>query len=126
MSRRNGWMIVFGALVLGAGLSMGAGTAAGDEGEVPAGQALFVDTHKCNMCHAVPAAGIEAKTKSESMKGADLGGQVDVELATLAAFLRKETERDGKEHKKEFKGTDEELQSILDWLGSLEAAESSD
>ena len=27
------------------------------------------------------------------------------------------------QHKKDFKGTDEELQAILDWLGSLEAQE---
>ncbi len=94
-------------------------------GEEPAldGKALFTDTHKCNMCHAVPAADIAAKTKNEKMKGADLGGKVEGELAEIAAYVRKESELDGKTHKKPFKGTDEELQAIVDWLGSLEAQE---
>ncbi len=86
-------------------------------------EALFTTTHKCNMCHAVPAAEIVAKSKSEKMKGADLGGKVEGEFETIAAYVRKAEELDGKKHKKEFKGTDEELQAILDWLGSLEAQE---
>ncbi len=85
------------------------------------GKTLFTETHKCNMCHAVPAAGIEAKTTSDKMKGADLGGKVEAEFETIAAYVRKEADMDGKSHKKEFKGTDEELQAIIDWLGSLEA-----
>ncbi len=87
------------------------------------GKTLFTETHKCNMCHAVPAAEIEAKTTSEKMKGSDLGGKVEVDFKTLAAYVRKAGELDGESHKKEFKGTDEELQAIIDWLGSLEAQE---
>ena len=86
-------------------------------------KALFTDTHKCNMCHAVPAAEIAAKTKSEKMKGPELGGKVDGEFKTIAAYVRKAGELDGERHNSEFKGTDEELQTILDWLGSLEAQE---
>ena len=87
-------------------------------------EALFVETHKCNMCHGVAAEGIEAKTKSDKMKGPDLSGYTsDKELAEIAAYARKEADIDGKQHKKGFKGTDEELQTILDWLGSLEAQE---
>ena len=88
--------------------------------EEPAGKEQFL-AHKCNMCHAVPAAEIEATTKSDKMKGPELGGKVEVEFAKLAAFLRKEADLDGESHKKAFKGTDEELQAIVDWLGSLEA-----
>jgi Cytochrome c len=90
------------------------------EAEDPPGQTVFL-AQKCNLCHAVPAAGIEAKTESDKMRGKDLGGKVEGEFADIAAFVRKEGERDGKDHKKPFKGTDEELQAILDWLGSLEA-----
>ncbi len=97
-------------------------TTAAEEEAALDGQALFT-THKCNMCHAVPAADIAAKTKSEKMKGADLGGKIETELAELAAYVRKEADLDGKTHKKPFKGTDEELQAIVDWLGSLEAQE---
>ena len=79
--------------------------------------------YNCGNCHAVPAAGIVAKTKNEKMKGGDLGGKVEGELAEIAAYVRKEAELDGKTHKKPFKGTDEELQAIIDWLGTLEAQE---
>lgn len=94
----------------------------GEDAELD-GKTLFTDTHKCNMCHAVPAADIAAKTTSEKMKGGDLGGKVEGEFAEIAAYVRKEGELDGKTHKKPFKGTDEELQAIIDWLGSLEAQE---
>ena len=85
------------------------------------GKTLFVETHKCNMCHAVPAAEIEAKVKSEKMQGPGLGGKIDADFAAIAAYVRKAGELKGEEHNKEFKGTDEELQAIVDWLASLEA-----
>ena len=85
---------------------------------------LFVETHKCNMCHGVAAAEIEAKTSSDKMKGPDLSGyKSEKSFEALAGFVKKNSQLDGKDHKKGFKGTDEELQTILDWLGSLEAQE---
>ena len=109
------------SIVLPAALLLAAaGNLAAEEAEEPAGKAAFI-THKCNLCHSVPAAEITAKTKSDKMKGADLGGEIETELEALAAYLRKESELDGKSHKREFKGTDEELQAIVDWLGTLEA-----
>lgn len=90
------------------------------EEEAP-GAATFL-AHKCNMCHGVATAQIEPKTKNEKMLGPDLSGfSTEAEFATVAAYVRKAGELDGKSHKKEFKGTDEELQAIVDWLGSLEA-----
>lgn len=84
-------------------------------------QELFVDTHKCNTCHTVDAASIEAR--SEKMKSTDLSGYSSDDVASLARFLRKEAPgADGEDHKRTFKGTDEELQAIVDWLASLEAA----
>ena len=109
-----------GLIVLAALLILAAGSGARAE-EALDGKTLFTETHKCNMCHAVPAAGIEAKTKSDKMKGPDLGGKMEADFEQLAAYVRKAGELEGKSHKKEFKGTDEELQAIIDWLGSLEA-----
>jgi hypothetical protein len=57
------------------------------------------------MCHAVSTVGIEAKVKSEKMKGPDLVGLSDA--AALAPYLRGETEMNGSKHKKKFKGSDE-------------------
>ena len=72
---------------------------------------------KCNTCHSVSTAGIEAKTTSEKLKGPDLVGVAnDFDAEGLAAFLRQESEKDGKKHKKAWKGTDEDLSAIVDWL----------
>ncbi len=95
------------------------------EAEEPAGRQVFL-AHKCNLCHAVPAAGIEAKTKSEKMKGADLGGPVEEDFEVIADYLRKQSELEGKSHKKEFAGSDEELHQILDWLAELEPVNAED
>ena len=102
-----------GLLVLGL-IAMTAG--AGAEEALPAGQQAFQDV-KCNMCHGVSTVGIESKTKSEKMMGPDLvnlGKEWDAEK--LTAYMNREIDKDGKEHKKEFKGTDEELQALVDWL----------
>lgn len=113
MNRRTAVAAILAASVVAALLA--APVAAAD------GQTLFVETFKCNQCHSVPAADIEAKITSEKMKGPDLGGKLAVDAAKIGEFLRQKIELDGAKHKKGFKGTDEELKAILDWLGSLEA-----
>jgi rubrerythrin len=82
--------------------------------EGPAGQELFL-AQKCDMCHSVSTVGIEAKTKSAAMAGGDLV-DLDHEADWLTQYLKKETQLDDKDHKKEFKGTDEELQTLVQWL----------
>jgi len=116
---------ILAATVLTLSLVAPAPVAVAEEGEMMDGKALF-EQHKCNLCHSVSAAEIEAKTSSDKMRGGDLSGYElgDKTLDDVAAYLRKEAELDGNKHKREFKGTDEELQTIVDWLGSLEAAES--
>jgi len=89
---------------------------AGDEG-----QAAF-EAQKCNMCHSVPAAGIEAKVKSEKMKGPDLPAN-GLEADWIVSYLKHEVQLDGADHKKEFKDVDTELKTIAAWLVSLEKAE---
>ena len=85
------------------------------------GQALFV-ANKCNMCHSVPSVGIEAKVKSESMKGPDITkAAARFEPDDLAKFIRKQGQLEGNDHKKEFKGTDEELAAMVAWLQRLKA-----
>ena len=80
------------------------------------GKDLFV-AQKCNMCHSVSSAEIEAKVKSEKMMGPDLTGVVTADNSeTLAKFVKKQAQIDGKDHKKEFAGTDDELTAIIAWL----------
>ena len=82
--------------------------------EAPDGKKVFL-AQKCDLCHSVPTAGIEAKTKSEKMKGPDL---VDSkrEAAWIERYLKREIEQEGEKHKKEFKGSDEELKALIDWV----------
>lgn len=80
------------------------------------GKAIFL-AQKCNLCHGVSAATIEATTKSEKMKGPDLTGKAaerGVEWTTK--WLKKEVDLEGKKHGKSFTGTDEELAALVAWL----------
>ena len=80
------------------------------------GKEVFL-AQKCDMCHSVSTAGITATTKSEKMKGPDLVGVVQAhDPAWVADVVRKKIEVNGKKHTKEFKGTDEELTALIDWL----------
>lgn len=98
------------------GLAVGGAStpALAGEGAAMDGKEIFLG-EKCNMCHSVSTADIEAKTKSEKMFGGDL---VDLEHEAdwIAEYLKKAAEKDGSDHKREFKGTDEELAALVDWL----------
>lgn len=86
-------------------------------GAGPDGKALFL-AQKCNLCHSVEPAGIERTSKSEKMKGPDLAGvgkRHDAEWTKK--FLTKTEMLNGKKHLKEFKGTPEELDALVAWLG---------
>lgn len=80
------------------------------------GKAIF-EGEKCNLCHSVPSAGIEATSKSDKMKGPALLVPDDKLTAEwLTKYIKKEVDHEGKTHKKDFKGTDEELKTLVDWL----------
>lgn len=79
------------------------------------GKAVF-EAEKCSLCHSVEAADIQAKTTSDKLKGPDLSGFEPEEGFDVKKFLHKEAEKNGEVHRREFKGTDEELQALLDWL----------
>jgi hypothetical protein len=87
----------------------------------PAGKALFL-AQKCDLCHSVAGAGIAATTKAEKLKGPDLSALVPEDPAALESYLRLQGELRGKKHKKEFKGTQAELEAILAWLKEQKAA----
>jgi cytochrome c5 len=76
------------------------------------GKAVFL-AQKCNMCHSVPAAGIEKTTKSEKIAGPDLPGK-HTDAAFLKKYLAKEETIDGKKHVKEFKAADAE--ALINWI----------
>ena len=81
---------------------------------------LFVETYRCVKCHGVVAEGLEAT--SEKMESTDLSGYSTEDVEALARFIRKEEDHGDVKHKKTFEGTDEELETILAWLATLEPA----
>ena len=84
------------------------------------GHKVFMD-QKCNTCHGVEAAGIEAKMKGK-MAGPDLTKVAqDRDADWITAYLKKEADIDGKKHAKAFTGSDEELQALIDWFEKLAA-----
>ncbi len=72
---------------------------------------------KCHRCHSVSSAGIKAAGKKKRARATDLTG-VGPRLGAqfLLKFLKRGVKKKGELHSKLFKGTDEELQALVDWL----------
>lgn len=97
----------------------GAAPAAAQGAKVLDGKQIFL-AQKCNLCHAVSPAGIEATTKSDKMKGPDLVGLSKTDAKILNGYLRKSAEIKGKKHVKQFTGSDEEIGALIAWLQKQE------
>jgi len=77
----------------------------------------ILEENKCDKCHSVSTVGIEAEKTTGKMAGGDLidlGEKYEAEW--ISKYIKKEADKEGKSHKKEFKGSDEELQALVDWL----------
>lgn len=81
----------------------------------PAGKTVFVDS-KCNMCHTVTSQGVESK-KSDALDLSAISEELTAE--TLTQYLKKEIQLNEKNHKTAFKGSDEDLAKLVDWLLTL-------
>ena len=79
------------------------------------GKKIFIDS-KCNMCHTVTIAGIESK-KSDASDLSAVGKDKTAEF--LMKYLKKETKLNDKDHKSSFKGSDEDLNKLVEWLLTL-------
>jgi hypothetical protein len=80
-------------------------------------QKLFVDK-KCNMCHTVEVVNIESKKKDATDLSAT-GNNFNAEF--ISKYLLKEEKIDDDAHKAVWKGTDEELKTLSEWLASLKS-----
>lgn len=128
MSKFGSW---FATIVAGCALS--AAVASAEGGKVSKGQALFVK-HRCAACHSVKAVGVEKKVfegdeeaaeaaKSKS-KPPDLSGVgLEHNAAWFARWLQKKEMKDGKPHKKKFRGTEAELKTLSEWIATLKMDE---
>lgn len=84
------------------------------------GQEVFM-AQKCNLCHTVSSADIQAKM-SGKMAGPDLTGVTDRhEPELIMDYVRGDAELNGAKHKKKFTGSDEELGALIEWLSSQKA-----
>lgn len=110
-------LFMFGLLAVGSLLPGKANAAE------PEGQKVFLD-YKCNKCHSVKSAKIEAKKKPKE------GSTAPPDLSNVGAtqkrewidkFIHKKETLEGKKHKIEFRGDDKELKALLDWLTSLKS-----
>jgi mono/diheme cytochrome c family protein len=87
-----------------------------------AGKAIFL-AQKCNLCHGVSSAGIAPIVKSPAMQGPDLAGVVAEKGADWAAkFLKHQVNLNDKPHKKEWTASDQDLQTLIGWLGEQKKA----
>jgi mono/diheme cytochrome c family protein len=81
----------------------------------PEGKKIFVD-NKCNMCHTIKSVGIESK-KSDATDIVQLEKEKNAEF--WMNYLMKKEKLNGKDHKTAFKGKEEDLKKLVDWLMTL-------
>ena len=100
---------------------------------MPAGQKVFTEA-KCQMCHTVYSAGVgeppAEDAKAEEEEAAAEAGPPDLSMAGadrtaewISLFLQKKEALNDKMHMKSFKGSDEDLAALVDWLLTLKPAE---
>ena len=83
------------------------------------GKQIF-ENSKCIKCHSVESLEITSK-KDEPVDLSNVGASGDAEF--LKKYLLKEETRNDKKHKTKFKGSDEELNALVDWLLTLKTEE---
>ena len=96
---------------------------------IPAGQKVFTEA-KCQMCHTVFAAGIGEPPAEDAEETEEASGPPDLSQVGagttaewLSLFLQKKETLNDKKHMKKFKGSDEDLAALVDWLLTLKPAE---
>jgi hypothetical protein len=114
---------------MGMGIALICAAAAPAKAEDAAGLKIFKQA-KCTQCHSIDALKI-SKVKSDEDEEAVLdenGKKIeppdlsavgkDHDAAWFAKWLKKEVEVEGHKHKKKFKGSEEDLKVISEWLAS--------
>lgn len=83
------------------------------------GKAIF-ESSKCATCHSVDSQGIAAKKKSDKTPDlSELTKGDDMNLEFWTKYLKKDATLNGKKHAIPFKGSDEDLKVMVEWLMSL-------
>lgn len=82
------------------------------------GQKVFME-YRCNTCHAVASAEIEATEEDEEKQGPDLSTTEKRTAEWVKKYLNKEEAIDGRKHKKRWRGEDAELDALAEWVAGL-------
>ncbi len=85
--------------------------------EDPAGKKVFIEK-KCMTCHSVDSQGLTLEAKKANIPDLSFAGDHN-DSAFIVEYLKKNEKINDKAHPMAFKGTDEELKSLADWLASL-------
>ncbi len=116
-----------------AGFSLCATVVWAEGGKVAKGQTIFVK-NRCTSCHSIKAVGVEKKVIDGDEEAADVaksktkppdlsGIGLDHNATWFAGWLLKKELKDGKKHKKMFRGTEAELKTLTEWIASLKMDE---
>ena len=79
------------------------------------GKQIFID-NKCNNCHTVTSMEITSK-KDDAKDLSNVGSLGDAQL--MKSYLLKESKINDQDHKLKFKGTEAELDALVNWLLTL-------
>lgn len=104
-------------------LATAAGVGAADAAKAD-GKAAF-EAAKCGTCHFVPKAEVGKKPadgKANKAPNLPVAGST-YDAATIANYLQKTADINGKKHMSAFKGTDAELITLTTWLVELRTAD---
>ncbi len=83
------------------------------------GKTIFVDA-KCATCHSIDSQGVEAKKKSDKTPDlSELTKGDDMNFEFWTKYLKKDATLNGKKHPIPFKGSDEDMKVMVEWLMSL-------
>ncbi len=95
-----------------------------NEDDDPAGKKIFI-ANKCATCHSVESADIVLKKKKGNIPDlSDVGTKFDSEF--MKKWILKEETIDGVKHMHTYKGSDEDLITLVEWLMSLSQQEAAD
>jgi mono/diheme cytochrome c family protein len=87
----------------------------------PAGKELFVKA-KCNTCHSVESQSIEAARGEDKAPDMSNAAALIPSAEWAKKFVMREEAKDGKKHRKPYKGTEKDLEQIIAWLMTLKTS----
>lgn len=108
--------ITFGALALLVVMTASFATA-----QEPEGKKLFLD-QKCNTCHTVKSQDIEATRGNDETPDLSNAAELIPSKEWAVKFVMREEEKDGKKHRRPWRGEAADLEKIVDWLMTLKSS----